>query len=168
MLKRGVMPFLLSTWLMKRTTFDELNGFDPEFKTSQDFEFLYRHLLSGGNIEVIREQLLTYLIHSTSETTTKHFEQKLTLSYVLDREAGSYRNLHEYLEKNSKNWHQMTKSKSDILIRKFIMSNNFYKILNLHLLLAAFLFSPVRFVIKIWLQRPAKILTNFLSKLVTK
>jgi len=168
MLKHGVMPFLLSTWIIKRTTFDELNGFDAEFKTAQDFEFLYRHLLSGGNLEVVRQPLITYLIHGGSNTTTMHFKQKLTVRYVLERKKGKYINLQEYLDVNSTNWNRILQSRSDVLIRRFIVSDKSNRFKKIHLLFFAFLFSPIRFLIKIWLQRPSKSANNFSFKSVIK
>jgi glycosyltransferase involved in cell wall biosynthesis len=161
MLKSGVMPFLLSSWVMNRFLFDKLNGFDPEFLIAQDFEFFYRHLQHGGELEVMREQLLTYLIHDVSETTTQHFIQRLTTRYVLVREHGKYKNLNEFLELNSSNLHYRIQSTSDILIRQYLTTNSGNKINNLHLLFWAFLLSPIRFLIKIWLQRPHLRSRNF-------
>ena len=168
MLKRGVMPFLLSTWIIKRKTFCELNGFDSEFVTSQDAEFLYRFLSSGGNLEVVRQQLITYLIHEASKTTNMHFKQKLTLKYILIRKKSNYINLQEYLDINSTNWNSIFQSKSDILIRRFITSNKSQRYNGIYLLFFAFLFSPIRFLSKIWLQRPSKGAKIFSFKSVIK
>lgn len=166
MVERGVMPFLLSTWLMNRSTFDKLAGFDKAYKTAQDFEFLYRHLSGGGNLQVVREQLITYLIHSSSKTTTLHFEQMLTAKYVLVREKSEFRSLSEFLEANMLSRVQINQSKSDILIRRFITNEGSGTFEKSHFLFFAFLYSPIRFLKKIWLQRPYNVYTEFIFKRV--
>ena len=166
MVERGVMPFLLSTWVMNRLTFDKLEGFDQEYRTAQDFEFMHRHLLGGGDIQIVREQLITYLIHSSSKSTTLHFEQRLSAKYVLEREKSEFKSLPEFLDANVLRKRQIYQSRSDILIRRFVTSERSSIFQKIHFLFFAFLYSPIRFLKKIWLQRPSNIFSEFIVKRV--
>lgn len=41
-----------SNFVMRRTAFDKLGGFDPELRVLNDIDFIYRYLLCGGEYEV--------------------------------------------------------------------------------------------------------------------
>ena len=154
MLQKGVMPFLLSSWVMQKDYFLELKGFDPEYVVSQDFELMHRHLERGGEIQVIREELLTYLIHSSSETTISHFRQRLTSLYVIRRRGLSGITVGQFIEQGLRNPSLYFQSKSDALIREFFLRQTTGKVTNMHILILAFLLSPIRFIKKAINQRP--------------
>jgi hypothetical protein len=154
MIRKGVMPFLLSTWIMHKDHFLFLKGFDPEYIVSQDFELMHRHLEGGGGIQVIREELLTYLIHGSSETTISHFSQRLTSLYVLKRRELVGVTVEQFIEQGNRNPLLYLQSKSDVLIRDFFLRQTSGKIKSLHILVIAFLISPIRFVKKTVNQRP--------------
>ena len=153
MLGKGVMPFLLSTWVMNLERFIELGGFDENYFVAQDYEFMYRHLSSGGSLEVLRRPSVTYLIHRQSETTISHLQQRLTMLYVLSAEKDKI-GLHEFLNKSKKNWKFRRWAYSDMLIRRFITleRNSFHA--GVGFVLSAAVISPIRFFKKIFFQRP--------------
>ena len=154
MLEKGVMPFLLSSWVMQRDCFLFLKGFDPDYVVSQDFELMHRHLKFGGEIQVVREELLTYLIHESSETTISHFTQRLTSLYVIRKEHLTGISVSQFIERNLRNPLLYLQSKSDSLIRDFFLVQNSSRVTNLQILIFAFLLSPVRFIKKVISQRP--------------
>ena len=155
MLTKGVMPCLLSTWVMTRDTFNELDGFDPRFFLAQDFELMHRHLTSGGHVEVMRELSISYQIHSFSETTNSHLLQRLTTIYVLRGAATTQLSLDEYLNLNSDKLVIKLQSKSDRLIRTFVLHQKTRRLARLDLLISAFILSPIRFTRKVIRQRPS-------------
>jgi glycosyltransferase involved in cell wall biosynthesis len=156
MLQKGVMPFLLSSWVMQKSCFLNLGGFDSEYLVSQDFELMHRHLDLGGEIQVIREELLTYNIQPTSETTTTHFQQRLTSLYVLRRKHLVDLSVHQFIERGLRNPFLYLQSKSDILIRTFFLRQTSNKLIHFEILILAFLLSPIRFLKKTITQRPKK------------
>ena len=157
MVKHGSMPFLLSSWIMNRDRFQELDGFDNDYILAQDFEFMHRHLLADGIIQVKRETFLSYRIHNQSETTTSHHLQKLTAHYILIRNSNMPLSVEEYLIKNSNKLTIKLQSLSDIYVRKFISQQISSKISRLDLIIMAFCFSPIRLSKKIISQRQGKI-----------
>jgi glycosyltransferase involved in cell wall biosynthesis len=156
MVNHGSMPFLLSSWIMNRDRFQELGGFDADYVLAQDFDFMYRHLLADGIIQVQREPLLSYRIHTQSETSTSHHLQRLTARYILNRNSNMPLSIEEYLIKNSSKFGMKLQSLSDIYVRKFIARQISSKISRLDLLIIAFCFSPIRFSKKIISQRQGK------------
>ena len=156
MLNEGLMPCLLSSWVMNRNTFTELDGFDANYVVAQDFELMYRHLRSGGYLEVTREVLLSYLIHAESETTTFHLRQRLTAIYILKQEKNDRLNLEEFLMKNISKASYKRQSKSDGLIRAYVTNLSQARLKSYLYLLSAFILSPIRFTQKSIRQRPTK------------
>lgn len=157
MMTAGTMPFLLSSWVMNRDTFVKLIGFDEAYVLAQDFEFLHRHLVAGGRIQVRRKILMSYTLHSQSETTLSHHLQRLTCRFILDHDKNQKMTIHEYLQANSRNLSSRLKSKSDIYIREFVFNQTSARVSRLDLLILAFCFSPIRFIRKIIRQRPNRI-----------
>lgn len=154
MLSRGVMPFLLSTWIMNRETFTKLGGFDKDFFVAQDYEFIFRHLNLGGDIQVLREPMITYLMHAQSETTVSHFQQRLTMNYVRLSVEKKKISLEEYLHVNAKNLKIRRQVKSDVLMRRIAVEDLITSPQGILHLCLAFFFSPIRFLKKIIVQRP--------------
>lgn len=58
-----------SNFIMRRTVFDGLGGFDPELRVLNDIDFFYRHLLSGGQFEVNERPDVLQRRHSSGQLT---------------------------------------------------------------------------------------------------
>lgn len=80
--KKGKMPIMTSSWLLHRDWFDYLGGFDEVYSLGQDFEFMHRHFLADGTIDVKRTITLNYYLGSWSETSKSHKQQYLTARYI--------------------------------------------------------------------------------------
>jgi len=90
MVKSGVaLPTLLSSWMFERRSFEKIGGFDPEFVFAQDFELAIRFSRNGFNFKVVRENLVEYRIHQTSETYTNYVKQRMFADY------SRYRNVYK-------------------------------------------------------------------------
>lgn len=76
------MPLLLSSFVMLKADFLRLGGFDPEYVRSQDYEFLVRACVEGFNLRIVRKELLSYRLHTESDTLQFYVEQYLTGLYV--------------------------------------------------------------------------------------
>lgn len=155
MLRKGEMPFLLSTWVMRRETFTELGGFNPNYFVAQDFEFMYRHLNSGGSLQMLRTPMITYMIHAQSETTLSHLQQKMTMHFVLSS-RNHEKGLDEYLASSSRQFKFKRWAKSDSLIRRFVVQSDAHFSFSLGYLFVSAILSPIRFTRKIINQRPFK------------
>jgi hypothetical protein len=139
---------------MTRETFERLNGFDSEYYLSQDFELMYRHLTTGGKIEVLRECLISYLIHEASETTNMHLRQRATADYVLMRSLGETKNLNDFVEDRVKLKKLLRQAESDSLIRDFLVQSSLGHRFAFVSLLRSFFYAPIRFLRKAWRQGP--------------
>ena len=84
LLMKGTMPFPTSTWIMSKSVFMKVGGFNSDYHLSQDFEFLVRAATLGFNFQVVREKLCDYLVHDSSETYNHYVGQALTARYVLE------------------------------------------------------------------------------------
>lgn len=81
--KYGKMPVPLSSWMLHKSTFEDVGGFNPDFLLAQDFEFLNRFLNSNGDIQVIRSPLCAYSIDYKSQTASHYTIQFLSAQFVL-------------------------------------------------------------------------------------
>ena len=162
MLQKGRMPALLSSWVMQREQFLDLDGFDERFVLSQDFEFLMRFLKQGGKLSITREFLLMYRIHVGSESTQTHLMQRISADYVRQAKESegqtfeSYLNQMSYLRKMVLKRQQISDSSS----RKFVIAYDYNFILAFVHLIIAFFFAPIRFSKKIWNQKILPILAT--------
>lgn len=73
----SALPALLSSWLFERESFIAIGAFDPDYVFAQDFEIAIRFSINGFEFRVIRESLLDYRIHQTSETFTNYVSQRM-------------------------------------------------------------------------------------------
>lgn len=76
------MPAPLSTWVMHKTLFENVGGFDPNFRFSQDLEFLLRAVNSGVKIMVIREPLCFYNLSYSSGSAKHYVLQNMTSQFL--------------------------------------------------------------------------------------
>jgi glycosyltransferase involved in cell wall biosynthesis len=98
----SAMPCLTSTWMISRIAFFQNQGFDPQFKNSQDLDFINRFAISGGSISVIRECLVNYELNPKSLTAIHYKRQYLSAEFIRDRAAGNLPtdySLNEYLNR---------------------------------------------------------------------
>ena len=77
----SALPCLLSSWLLEREVFLSIGGFDRQYVYAQDFEFALRASRAGHQFQVLREPLLDYQIHQSSETFTNYIEQRMYAEY---------------------------------------------------------------------------------------
>jgi glycosyltransferase involved in cell wall biosynthesis len=75
------MPVLLSSWLFEKESFVNIGGFDPEFVFAQDFEIALRLAKNGTAFKVLRESLVDYRIHASSETYQNYTMQTKFAAY---------------------------------------------------------------------------------------
>lgn len=75
------MPVLLSSWLFEKESFLNIGGFDPEFVFAQDFEIALRLAKNGTAFKVLRESLVDYRIHASSETYQNYIMQTKFAAY---------------------------------------------------------------------------------------
>jgi glycosyltransferase involved in cell wall biosynthesis len=75
------LPVLLSSWLFEREAMEKVGAFDPDYIFAQDFEIAIRLSIGGFRFKVIRENLLEYRIHQTSETYTNYISQRMFADY---------------------------------------------------------------------------------------
>ena len=112
------MPMLLSSILMNKSDFLKLGGFDPLLIRTQDYDLLVRACVSGLKIRIVREQLLYYRLHLSSETVESYKDQYLTAEYIRQRTfsgvVGSYE---EWKVKNHSRPSLIRKYKAGALIR---------------------------------------------------
>jgi glycosyltransferase involved in cell wall biosynthesis len=79
----GGMPVLLSSWLFEKESFANIGGFDPEFLFAQDFEIALRLAKNGTAFKVLRESLVDYRIHASSETYQNYIMQTKFAAYSI-------------------------------------------------------------------------------------
>ena len=60
-----------SNALIKRSTFDRIDGFDPSLRVLNDFDFLRRLLIAGCNYGVLQERLVTQVSHDLGHLSTR-------------------------------------------------------------------------------------------------
>lgn len=75
------LPILLSSWLFEKDSFIELGGFDKEYLYAQDFEIALRYSKKGIPFKVLRESLVDYRIHASSETYQNYIMQTKFAEY---------------------------------------------------------------------------------------
>lgn len=78
----GTMPAPLSTWMIRKESFEKIGGFNPEYDFSQDYEFLIRARKIGIDIRVIREALCDYTLSYSSSTAKNYIKQFMTSQYI--------------------------------------------------------------------------------------
>jgi GT2 family glycosyltransferase len=75
------LPMLLSSWLFEKESFLQIGGFDQDFLFAQDFEIALRLTKQGIVFKVLRESLVDYRIHATSETYQHYVMQTKYAEY---------------------------------------------------------------------------------------
>lgn len=78
------------TALMRRDAFDEVGGFDPEFRSAEDLD-LFSRMAHLGKVVAIPEPLLLYRIHRGSLVLTTFFEGRRNHRLVQHRERARAR-----------------------------------------------------------------------------
>ena len=102
-LKGLSVPALTSSWLMTKTTFNEVGGFDPIFRNTQDLDFLNRFALKGGTLRIIRKELVNYNISPSSLTALNYRRQFKSAEYIKVRNNETklhIPDLDEFIEKH--------------------------------------------------------------------
>jgi glycosyltransferase involved in cell wall biosynthesis len=77
-LRRGVLlrnPFTQCSVMMRRSTFRELGGFNPELRCGEDWEFGFRAVQSGARFVMIDRPLVT--VHESRNSSSKNTEVAL-------------------------------------------------------------------------------------------
>ncbi|MCO7124211.1 glycosyltransferase [Sporolactobacillus shoreicorticis] len=77
-------PMIHPTWLVKKSVFDELNGYLP-FRISEDYDFLIRAAMKNFKIGNLNAALVKYRRRSGSLTHSKALDAYLTNAYILNK-----------------------------------------------------------------------------------
>jgi glycosyltransferase involved in cell wall biosynthesis len=84
-----LMPFPLSSLLVRRDVLDRVGGFDPQFAALgqvEDLELLAR-LASAGDIGSVNEVLGGYRMHRASASARRYWLQRMGARYLAARQA---------------------------------------------------------------------------------
>jgi len=77
----SALPALLSSWIFEKQAFTDVGAFDESYVYAQDFEIAMRFALKGYKFQIIREVLVDYRIHQTSETYTNYVSQRMFAAF---------------------------------------------------------------------------------------
>jgi glycosyltransferase involved in cell wall biosynthesis len=109
-----IMNFLIHpSWLMKRNTFIQLNGY-RNFECSQDYDFLLRMVTNNLKIYLLNEYLVDYRVRDNSISISKGFKQFIIADYIQKMyqerqkkeqklDSFSEENLNEFISRNYDN-----------------------------------------------------------------
>jgi GT2 family glycosyltransferase len=151
-LKRsGAMPAPLSTWLIRKDLFEMIGGFDPDYKFSQDHEFLTRAVKSGVKIRIIRELLCDYMLSYSSGSAKNYIEQYITSQYIkLPDEKKEEMTIQDFLQRTKiRNFSGYRKAYAGRFFRLSIIDYSERRFVRLLLHVAiSLLFDPISFIKK--------------------
>jgi len=145
------LPAMLSTWVMSRSLFLSLNGFNENLPAAEDFDFISRAIHLGVDIRIIRKDLSEYLIHANSKSMLKRVAQR-RIGKLITKNQGKRieKDQVEDLTKSKVGLFELKSLYSDLALRRFmltakpqIMKRKYY------LLVIALLLNPKRFLQKL-------------------
>lgn len=82
------------TWFVKKTVYDELNGY-RNIKYAEDYDFLVRAILKGKKIATISQPLLEYRMRSNSISRSKSLDQFIISQKISKEFRKSTKNLEQ-------------------------------------------------------------------------
>jgi glycosyltransferase involved in cell wall biosynthesis len=151
-IEKGHLPCLTSSWLLRRSSYLELNGMDVDYDVAEDFEFICRLINNNFEFKIVRQELIDYSLNINGLTAQNHTKQYLLSRFFIEKYFcdSEFYSFEEFM-RNSKDIAKYKKeAKLNYLVRIALIDRFQNKhLLSLYCILKAFFISPKYFLLKI-------------------
>lgn len=151
-MEKGHLPCLTSSWILRKSSYLELNGMDVDYDVAEDFEFICRIIKNNFEFKIVRQELMDYSLNVNGITTKNHIKQYLLSRFFIEKYfcESEFLTFDDFM-RNSKNIVKYTREAKINYLVRIALINRFQnrQVISLYCILKAFLFSPKYFLLKI-------------------